>query len=220
MTNYGFFRYHQVSYGVTSRFLFKDGRPGRRGLLARLGADLLLLARGRASVALPRRRRRAPLLGGHRDAPVLPPGQGSASTPRRPTTPITTTCRACGSAARSGPEGGGDFLTVNWFTSRNSWIAGVDPALIALYNRDQVGAFAGLRLPRARPRPRGRGRLQRRGREAPLHGRPADLPLPVRRLPGRRPLLLLPRSAGRPGPLLAGPRRDRPDARLPRGFGF
>ena len=47
-----------------------------------------------------------------------------------------------------GAKAEGNFLTVNWFTSRNSWTTGIDPALIALYSRDQVGAFAGVRLPR------------------------------------------------------------------------
>ncbi|HUT08214.1 MAG TPA: LPS-assembly protein LptD, partial [Candidatus Latescibacteria bacterium] len=50
-------------------------------------------------------------------------------------------------SATAGSKGDGHFLTLSWFSSRNSWVTGIDPALISLYNRDQVGAFGGLRLP-------------------------------------------------------------------------
>jgi hypothetical protein len=51
-------------------------------------------------------------------------------------------------SATAGSKADGDFLTLSWFSSRNSWVTGIDPDLIALYKRDQVGAFGGVRLHR------------------------------------------------------------------------
>jgi len=149
VTNFGFFRYHQMSYGVTGRFLFK-------GAAERAAVEVLSLALGQTYYFSPE------------DGPLsLYPVDGKP--PRF--SEVTGTLRFYPQAhfsldasasynpyyknmsslrigATAGVKPGGDFLSVNWFTSRNSWVTGIDPELIALYNRDQIGAFGGLRFRR------------------------------------------------------------------------
>lgn len=147
VTNYGFFRYHQMSYGATSRFLFR-GAGGR-------STEVFSLALGQTYYFSPE------------DGPLSlfpvdgkPPRFSEATATLRfypkarfsldasaAYNPYYKNLSSLRLSATAGDKPGGDFLTVSWFTSRNSWITGVDPQLIALYNRDQIGAFGGLRLP-------------------------------------------------------------------------
>jgi len=147
VTNYGFFRYHQMSYGLTTRFLFK-GADDR-------AVEVFQLGLGQTYYFSPE------------DGPLsLFPVDGEP--PRF--SEVTGTLRFYPQAkfsldasagynpyyrnlsslrfsATAGSKAEGDFLTLTWFSSRNPWITGVDPALVSLYSRDQVGAFGGLRLP-------------------------------------------------------------------------
>jgi len=147
VTNYGFFRYHQVSYGVTGRFLFKarDERAVEVFSLG-LGQTYYLSPEDGPLSNFPvdgEAPRFSELTGTLRfypqsrfslDAAVAyNPYYGNLSSLRL--------------GATAGSKAEGEFLTLSWFKSRNSWIAGIDPALIALYNRDQIGAFGGFRLP-------------------------------------------------------------------------
>jgi lipopolysaccharide assembly outer membrane protein LptD (OstA) len=47
-----------------------------------------------------------------------------------------------------GSRPSGEFVAVNWVKSENAWLTGVDPLLIGLSNRHELGAYAGLKLPR------------------------------------------------------------------------
>jgi len=147
VTNYGFFRYHQMSYGVTTRFLFK-GADDR-------AVEVFQLGLGQTYYFSPE------------DGPLsLFPVDGEP--PRF--SEVTGTLRFYPQAkfsldasagynpyyhnlsslrfsATAGSKAEGDFLTLTWFSSRNPWITGVDPELVSLYSRDQVGALGGLRLP-------------------------------------------------------------------------
>jgi LPS-assembly protein len=148
VTNYGFFRYHQMSYGVTSRFLFRGASDQ--------AVEVFSLGLGQTYYFSPE------------DGPLSPfPVEGrpprfsevtgtlrfyprakfslDASAAYNPYYDDLSNLRL---SATAGTKGAGNFLTVNWSRSRNSWIAGGDPELIALYNRDQIGAFGGLRLTR------------------------------------------------------------------------
>ncbi|MCX6573689.1 MAG: LPS assembly protein LptD [Candidatus Aminicenantes bacterium] len=147
VTNYGFFRYHQVSYGVTGRFLFKarDERAVEVFSLG-LGQTYYLspedgpLSNFPVDGVAPRF---SELTGTLR---FYPQNQFSldASVAYNPYYGNLSSLRL---GATAGSKAEGEFLTLSWFKSRNSWIAGIDPALIALYNRDQIGAFGGFRLP-------------------------------------------------------------------------
>ena len=145
VTSYGFFRYHQMSYGLTSRFLFKAGDRA---------VEVFSLSLGQTYYFSPED---GPLSGFPIDgeAPRFSEIQGTVrfypqakfsldvSTAYNPYYDNLSSLRL---SATAGTKADGDFLTVSWFKSRNSWIAGVDPELIALYNRDQIGAVGGVRL--------------------------------------------------------------------------
>jgi LPS-assembly protein len=147
VTNFGFFRYHQMSYGVTSRFLFKDGDRAVEVFSLGLGQTYYFspadgpLSRFPVDGVAPRFSEIAGTLRFYPRAKV----SFDASAAYNPYYDSLSSLRLSGTV---GARAEGNFLTVNWFTSRNAWITGVDPGLVALYNRDQVGAFAGLRLPR------------------------------------------------------------------------
>ena len=147
VTNFGFFRYHQMSYGVTSRFLFKDGDRAVEVFSLGLGQTYYFspadgpLSRFPVDGVAPRFSEITGTLRFYPRAKV----SFDASAAYNPYYDSLSSLRLSGTV---GVRAEGNFLTVNWFTSRNAWITGVDPGLVALYNRDQVGAFAGLRLPR------------------------------------------------------------------------
>lgn len=147
VTNFGFFRYHQMSYGLTSRFLFRDGERTFEVFSLGLGQTYYFspadgpLSRFPVDGVAPRF---SEITGTLR---FYPRARFSvdASAAYNPYYDRLSSLRL---GATVGSRAGGDFLTVNWLTGRNSWITGVDPALIAVYQRDQVGASAGVRLPR------------------------------------------------------------------------
>jgi lipopolysaccharide assembly outer membrane protein LptD (OstA) len=147
VTNFGFFRYHQMSYGVTSRFLFKDGDRTVEVFSLGLGQTYYFspadgpLSRFPVDGVAPRFSEITGTLRFYPRAKV----SFDASAAYNPYYDSLSSLRLSGTV---GARAEGNFLTVNWFTSRNAWITGVDPGLVALYNRDQVGTFAGLRLPR------------------------------------------------------------------------
>jgi len=147
VTSYGFFRYHQMSYGLTSRFLFKGaGEKAAEVFSLGLGQTYYFSPEDGPLSLFPvdgRPPRFSEVTGTVR---FYPQGKFSldASAAYNPYYKNVSSLRM---SATAGVKARGDFLTLTWFTSRNSWVTGVDPALIALYNRDQVGAFGGLRLP-------------------------------------------------------------------------
>jgi lipopolysaccharide assembly outer membrane protein LptD (OstA) len=146
VTSYGFFRYHQLSYGLTSRFLFRAGERAVEVFSLGLGQTFYLSPEDGPLSLFPvdgRAPRFSEITGTVR---FYPQAQFSfdASAAYNPYYKNLSSLRL---SATCGSKADGDFLTLNWFSSRNSWVTGVDPALIALYNRDQVGAFGGLRLP-------------------------------------------------------------------------
>ncbi|MFO7732298.1 MAG: LPS assembly protein LptD [Candidatus Aminicenantes bacterium] len=147
VTAYGFFRFHQLSYGVNSRFLFKSGeRP----------VEILSLGLGQTFYFSPED---GPL----RDFPVdgqpprfseiagtlrfYPESKFSldASAGYNPYYKNLSSLRV---SATAGSKLEGEFLSLSWFKSRNAWIPGVDPDLVTYYNRNQIGLFGGARLPR------------------------------------------------------------------------
>jgi LPS-assembly protein len=146
VTDYGFFRYHQMSYGVTSRFLFKTGDRTVEAFSLGLGQTYYFspkdgpLSRFLVDGEPPRFSEVAATLRFYPQAKF----SFDASAAYNPYYHHLSSLRL---SATAGAKADGDFLTVTWFSSRNSWVTGVDPDLIALYNRDQVGASAGLRLP-------------------------------------------------------------------------
>ncbi len=146
VTSYGFFRYHQASYGLTSRFLFKAGDRTVEVFSLNLGQTYYFSPEDGPLSGFPvdgRPPRFSEITGTVR---FYPRAKFSldASAAYNPYYRDVSSLRL---SATAGARADGDFLTLTWFSSRNSWITGVDPALVALYDRDQIGASAGLRLP-------------------------------------------------------------------------
>ena len=147
VTSYGYFRYHQMSYGVTSRFLFKADDRAVEVFSLGLGQTFYFSPEDGPLSQFPvdgKPPRFSEITGTLR---FYPQAKFSldASAAYNPYYKNLSSLRL---GATAGSKADGDFLTVSWFRSRNSWVTGIDPALIALYNRDQVGVFGGLRLPR------------------------------------------------------------------------
>jgi LPS-assembly protein len=147
VTSYGFFRYHQLSYGVTSRFLFKADDRAVEVFSLGLGQTFYFSPEDGPLSQFPvdgKPPRFSEIAGTLR---FYPRAKFSldASAAYNPYYKNMSSLRL---GATAGSKADGDFLTLSWFSSRNSWVTGVDPALISLYNRDQVGVFGGLRLPR------------------------------------------------------------------------
>jgi lipopolysaccharide assembly outer membrane protein LptD (OstA) len=146
VTPTGFYRYHQMSYGLTSRFFIKEGdRP----------TEILSFGLGQTVYFSP-------------DSGPLKEYLVNGKPPRL--SEITGTLRyypkenfsldaAIGynpyyhdfSSLRltstAGSKEDGRFLSLNWYKSMNSWVAGADPTLGPLYNRHEIGVTGGLRLP-------------------------------------------------------------------------
>jgi LPS-assembly protein len=146
VTNYGFFRYHQMSYGVTGRFLFKGA--GDRSI------EVFSLGLGQTYYFSPedgplsifpvdgRPPRFSEITGTLR---FYPQAKFSLDASAGYNT-YYDTLSSLRLSATAGSKADGEFVTLTWFKSSNAWVAGADPALIALYNRDQVGALGGVRL--------------------------------------------------------------------------
>ncbi len=147
VTNFGFFRYHQMSYGVTGRFLFKGAGDRSVEVFSLALGQTYYLSPADGPLSLFPVNGKPPRFSEVTGTLRLYPRAKFSLDASAAYNPYYKNLSSLRLSATAGNKPGGDFLTVSWFTSRNSWITGVDPQLIALYNRDQVGAFAGLRLP-------------------------------------------------------------------------
>lgn len=146
VTNYGFFRYHQMSYGVTSRFLFKAGERTTEVFSLGLGQTYYFSPEDGPLSPFPvdgEPPRFSEITGTLRFYPQAKFSLDASASYN----PYYHNLSSVRLGATAGARADGDYLSLTWFTSRNSWVTGVDPELIALYNRDQVGVQAGLRLP-------------------------------------------------------------------------
>ncbi|MGB8959762.1 MAG: LPS assembly protein LptD [Candidatus Aminicenantales bacterium] len=147
VTNFGFFRYHQMSYGVTGRFLFRGAGDRSVEVFSLALGQTYYLSPEHGPLSLFPVDGKPPRFSEVTGTLRFYPRAGFSLDASAAYNPYYKNLSSLRLSATAGDKPGGDFLTVSWFTSRNSWITGVDPQLIALYNRDQIGAFTGLRLP-------------------------------------------------------------------------
>jgi LPS-assembly protein len=146
VTPYGFYRYHQMAYGLTSHFLLKRSDRPVEVLTFGLGQTYYFSPETGPLAAYPvdgKPPRFSEISGFLRFYPEerfsvdaafgFNPYYHNLSTLR-----LTTT---------AGSKADGRFLSVNWYKSLNSWITGIDPELRDLYNRHQIGATGGWRFP-------------------------------------------------------------------------
>ncbi len=148
VTAYGFFRYHQVAYGLNSRFFVKK---------AGLPVEVLSLGLAQTYYFSPAT---GPL--GQYLVDGKPPRFSEITGTVRYYPSETFSLDAAAGynpyyhnfsslrlTATAGSRSDGRFLSLNWYKSMNSWAVGIDPSLASLYNRHQLGATGGLRLPGA-----------------------------------------------------------------------
>lgn len=147
VTNYGFFRYHQMSYGVTGRFLFK-GAGDRSVEVFSLGlGQTYYFSPGDGPLSVHPVDGRPPRFSEINGTLRFYPRAKFSLDASAAYNPYYDTLSSLRLSATAGSKAEGEFVTLTWFKSRNAWVAGADPELIALYNRDQVGALGGVRLP-------------------------------------------------------------------------
>jgi lipopolysaccharide assembly outer membrane protein LptD (OstA) len=147
VTAYGFFRFHQLSYGITSRFLLNSGDRPVEVLSLGLGQTFYFSPEDGPLKGFPvdgRPPRFSEIAGTLR---FYPEAKFSldASAAYNPYYGSLSSLRV---SATAGSKAEGEFLSLAWFKSRNAWITGVDPALVPFYDRHQIGLFGGVRLRR------------------------------------------------------------------------
>ena len=150
VTNFGFFRYHQMSYGLTSRFLFRGAAEQATEVLAVALAHTYYFSPEDGPLSLYPVDGKPPRFSEITGTVRFYPRTRFSLDASAGYNPYYKTMSSLRFGLTAGDKPAGDFITVNWFSSRNSWVTGIDPALVALYNRDQLGALGGLRLPRLR----------------------------------------------------------------------
>jgi lipopolysaccharide assembly outer membrane protein LptD (OstA) len=146
VTSTGFYRYHQMSYGLTSRFLLKEGDRPTEVLSFGLGQTVYLSPESgplKQYLVGGKPPRLSEITGTLRYYPKESFSLDAAAGYN----PYYHNFSSLRLTATAGSKEDGRFLSLNWYKSLNSWVAGADPALGALYNRHQVGATGGLRLP-------------------------------------------------------------------------
>lgn len=146
VTTYGYFRYHQMTYGLTSRFLFKAGDRAVEVFALDL-AQTHYLSPEEGPLSIFPVDGKAPRFSEVTATLRFYPQSEFSFDAAAAYNPYYDSLSSLRLSATAGAKAAGNFITLTWLTSRNSWVAGIDPALIALYDRDQVGAFGGLRLP-------------------------------------------------------------------------
>jgi LPS-assembly protein len=146
VTPTGFYRYHQMSYGLTSRFLLKQGDRPTEIVAIGLGQTVYFSPESgplRQFLVDGKPPRFSEITGSVRYYPKESFNLDAAAGYN----PYYHNFSSLRLTATAGLKEDGRFLSLSWYKSMNSWIAGVDPALKALYNRHQVGATGGWRLP-------------------------------------------------------------------------
>ncbi len=146
ITPYGYFRYHQLRYALTNRFLVKEDDQVHEVLTAGIEQTFYFapedgpLSRYPVDGKPPRfseitgRLRFYPRSRFSLDvAAGYNPYYGNLSSLRL--------------SANAGSKTEGRFVSLSWFKSNNSWITGADPALNELYNRHQLSLYGGVPIP-------------------------------------------------------------------------
>lgn len=143
---YGFFRYHQLSYGITNQVLIKQDKmpkPIFTWVLRQIyyisaedSPNSLYLVDGK----VPRFSEVNSYLR------FYPAGKYSIDFSAN-FNPYYKTLSSVRLGAQVGTEADPVFLHVSWFKSVNSWLQGGQDYLYSLYNRHQVNFFGGVKIP-------------------------------------------------------------------------
>lgn len=147
VTPYGLFRNHQLNFGITNRFLVKKEDTSQEIMTLGLSQTYYFspedspLKEFLVDGKIPHF---SELTGYFRFYP-LSEYNVDVALGFNPYYKEFSTLRV---SANAGSKEGGRFLSLRWFRSMNSWMAGVDPQLKELYNRHQVSLYGGFPIPR------------------------------------------------------------------------
>ncbi len=146
VTPYGFFRYHQLRYGLTNRLLVKGEDRIHEVLTASLEQTFYLAPEDGPLSRFPvdgEPPRFSEITGRLRFYPRARFSLDVAAGYN----PYYHDLSSFRLSANAGSRSEGRFVSLSWFKSSNAWITGVDPALSGLYNRHQISLYAGFPIP-------------------------------------------------------------------------
>jgi len=149
VTPYGFYLTNQMSYGVTSRFLLKENdRP----------VEVLAFGLSQTYYFSPQNGPLSQYLVDGKPPRFSEitgfiryyPNENYSVDAALGFNPYYHDFATLRLTATAGSKADGRFVSLNWYRSLNAWLTGINPELLALYNRHQIGASFGWRFPTLR----------------------------------------------------------------------
>ncbi len=146
VTPYGYFRYHQVRYGITNHFLARvNGMP--RSVVQVEAEQTTYLSPEEGPLSQFTVDGRIPRSSEVNGRVRIDPGRGYNIDFGLAYNPYQKAVSMIRLSAGLGNYASGTFLSVSWFKSLNAWVENVPPELRDLYNRHQVAAWGLVRIP-------------------------------------------------------------------------
>lgn len=142
----GYFRVHQLNYGLVNRWLLKNGQQVREVAVFSLSQSYFFSPEtGPLSRYLVNGRppRFSEIIGTLRYYPDDELGLDV----RAGYNPYTGKISSFRISSTLGTKTAGNFLSAHWTKSENAWEYGHDPLLLMIANRNEFSLFAGLKLP-------------------------------------------------------------------------
>ncbi len=145
-TAYGFFRYHQLQYGISNSIMARvDGMP-RSIVEVNVGQTYYLSEKDNPLSYYPINGK-IPRFNEISSNVRVYPGAAYSLDFSMGYNPYQKAISSMRLGAGAGSAAAGNFITVSWFRSKNAWLQNIDPALKSLYDRHQVAAYGGVKLP-------------------------------------------------------------------------
>jgi lipopolysaccharide assembly outer membrane protein LptD (OstA) len=146
VTPYGFYRYHQIRYGMTNHLLARvNGMP--RSVVQVEAEQTTYLSPEDGPLSQFPIDGRVPRSSEVNGRIRVDPGRGYNVDFGMAYNPYQKAVSMIRLSAGLGNYASGTSLSVSWFKSLNAWVTNIPPELRDLYNRHQVAAFGQLRLP-------------------------------------------------------------------------
>ncbi len=144
-TAYGFFRYHQLSYGISNSLMARVGGMPRSIVEVNLGQTYYLSEKDNPLSPYPVDGK-IPRFSELSAYVRVYPGAGYNLDFSMGYNPYRKAISSMRLGAGAGNAQTGNFLTLSWFRSQNAWLQNIDPSLRSLYDRHQVAAYGGVKL--------------------------------------------------------------------------
>ena len=146
VTAYGYYRYHQVRYGIANHFLARvNGMP--RSVVQVEAEQTTYLSPEDGPLSQFKVDGRVPRSSEISGRLRIDPGRGYNVDFGLSYNPYQKAVSMIRLSAGLGNAASGTSLSVSWFKSLNAWVENIPPELRDLYNRHQVSTWGQLRLP-------------------------------------------------------------------------